>query len=277
MTQQRKAFELFKRASEIPADELPAFLDQECSKDADLREKVEKLLSVRNDAKKFLPDEASPSPVGDYPAKPEDFSDEEVLGTNIGPYKLLQRIGEGGFGVVYMAAQSEPVRREVAIKVIKPGMDSREVIARFESERQALAMMDHPNIARVIDAGQTENGRPYFVMELVKGQPITEFCDKNNLSTTERLELFMTICRAVQHAHQKGVIHRDLKPSNIIVTLEGSPIAKVIDFGVAKSITQRLTEKTLFTQRGQMIGTPQYMSPEQADMSGMDDDTRSDI
>ncbi len=187
-------------------------------------------------------------------------------------------MGEGGFGVVYMAEQLEPVRRKVALKIIKLGMDTRQVVARFESERQALALMDHPNIARVFDGGATESGRPYFVMELVKGIPITEYCDQNQLSPRERLELFVPVCQAVQHAHQKGIIHRDLKPSNVLVTLhDGRPVPKVIDFGIAKATNQRLTEKTLFTEFRQFIGTPQYMSPEQAEMSGLDVDTRSDI
>ena len=205
-------------------------------------------------------------------------SSMETPGTRIDKYKLLQEIGHGGFGVVYMAEQLEPVRRQVALKIIKPGMDTREVIARFEAERQALALMDHPNIAKVLDAGATASGRPYFVMELVKGVPITDFCDKNSLTTRQRLELFSCVCQAVQHAHQKGVIHRDLKPSNVMVTLhDGKPVPKVIDFGISKAISQHLTEKTLFTRYGQMIGTPQYMSPEQAEMSGLDVDTRSDV
>src|SRR5713226_3472608 len=196
----------------------------------------------------------------------------------IGRYKLLEKIGEGGFGVVYMAEQQEPVQRKVALKIIKPGMDTREVIARFEAERQALALMDHPNIARVLDGGATEAGRPYFVMELVRGIAVTDYCDQNNLTTTERLQLFMKVCHAVQHAHQKAVIHRDLKPSNILVTLhDGEPVPKVIDFGVAKALGHKLTEKTLFTSFAQMIGTPAYMAPEQADTSGLDIDTRSDI
>src|SRR5881409_1919760 len=185
-------------------------------------------------------------------------------GTMIGRYKLLQQIGEGGFGTVFMAEQQEPVQRKVALKIIKAGMDTREVIARFEAERQALALMDHPNIAQVLDGGTTVSGRPYFVMELVRGIPITSYCDHANLSTRERLELFTKVCRAVQHAHQKGVIHRDLKPSNILITLhDGEPVPKVIDFGVAKALGQKLTEKTLFTAFRQMIGTPAYMSPEQ--------------
>ena len=194
----------------------------------------------------------------------------------IGPYKLLQKIGEGGMGAVFMAEQEKPVRRRVALKVIKPGMDTGQVVARFEAERQALAMMDHQNIARVLDAGATDTGRPYFVMELVKGVPITEYCDQNNLSPKERLELFIPVCQAIQHAHQKGIIHRDVKPSNVLVTLyDGKPVPKVIDFGVAKAIEQRLTEKTMFTQHGAVVGTLEYMSPEQAEMSALDIDTRS--
>ena len=202
----------------------------------------------------------------------------EGPGTTIGPYKLLEEIGEGGMGMVYMAEQREPVRRKVALKIIKPGMDTREVIARFEAERQALAMMDHPNIAKVFDAGETESGRPYFVMELVHGIPLTDYCDENELTIRQRLELFVQVCQAVHHAHQKGIIHRDLKPSNVMVTLyDGVPVPKVIDFGIAKAIDGPLTERTLFTHFGQMIGTPLYMSPEQAEMSDLDVDTRSDI
>jgi eukaryotic-like serine/threonine-protein kinase len=202
----------------------------------------------------------------------------ERVGSIIGPYKLLQQLGEGGFGIVYMAEQEKPVRRVVALKIIKPGMDTAQVIARFESERQALALMDHPNIARVLDAGATDSGHPYFVMELVRGVPITEFCDKNHLAPEERLKLFIDVCHAIQHAHHKGVIHRDIKPSNVLVTLhDGVPVVKVIDFGVAKATVQKLTEKTLFTAFGQMLGTPAYMSPEQAEMSGLDIDTRSDV
>src|SRR6202167_623284 len=202
----------------------------------------------------------------------------ERVGSVIGSYKRLQQIGEGGFGVVYMAEQEKPVRRVVAVKIIKPGMDTAQVIARFESERQALALMDHPNIAKVLDAGATAFGHPYFVMELVKGVPITEFCDKNHLPPEERLKLFVDVCHAIQHAHHKGIIHRDIKPTNVMVTLhDGVPVVKVIDFGVAKATVQKLTEKTLFTALGQIIGTPAYMSPEQAEMSGLDIDTRSDV
>ena len=200
----------------------------------------------------------------------------EQPGTLIGPYKLLEQIGEGGMGVVYMADQQAPIRRRVALKIIKAGMDTRQVIARFEAERQALALMDHSNIARVLDAGATDSGRPYFVMELVRGIPITEYCDQNNLPVHERLELFVQVCHAVQHAHQKGIIHRDLKPTNVLVTLhDGRPVPKVIDFGVAKATNQQLTEKTLFTAFAQMVGTPLYMSPEQAEMTGLDIDTRT--
>ncbi len=199
-------------------------------------------------------------------------------GEQIGRYKILQLIGEGGFGSVYMAEQEEPVRRKVALKIIKLGMDTKQVIARFEAERQALALMDHPNIARVLDAGSTEAGRPYFVMELVRGVPVTEYCDKNKLSTRERLELFNKICQAIQHAHHKGIIHRDIKPTNVLVTLhDGVPVPKVIDFGIAKALHQRLTDKTLFTEYHQFMGTPVYMSPEQAEMSGLDVDARTDI
>ncbi len=223
----------------------------------------------------------APAPRGAAPADVTIASEASALegpGSTLGPYKLLQLIGEGGFGVVYMAQQTAPVRRRVAIKVVKPGMDSKQVVGRFESERQALAMMDHPNIARVFDAGTTGAGRPYFVMELVKGVPITEYCDDANLTTEERLKLFVTVCDAVQHAHNKGIIHRDLKPSNVLITLhDDKPVIKVIDFGIAKAMNQDLTEATVFTEFRQFIGTPEYMSPEQAAMSGLDVDTRSDI
>ncbi|MGH7970760.1 MAG: serine/threonine protein kinase, partial [Limisphaerales bacterium] len=203
---------------------------------------------------------------------------EEALGQIFGRYKLLEKIGEGGFGIVYVAEQKEPVKRRVALKIIKLGMDTRQVVARFEAERQALALMDHPNIAKVLDGGATESGRPYFVMELVRGVKLTEYCDQNKLSTKQRLELFIPVCQAIQHAHQKGIIHRDIKPSNILVALhDGVPVPKVIDFGIAKATQQDLTDKTVYTQLQQFIGTPAYMSPEQAEMSGLDIDTRSDI
>jgi eukaryotic-like serine/threonine-protein kinase len=216
----------------------------------------------------LLPTEALPR---------SDFVAEHT-GTMIGRYKLLEKIGEGGFGVVFMAEQVEPVQRKVALKIIKAGMDTREVIARFEAERQAIALMDHPNIARALDAGATEAGRPYFVMELVRGIPITDYCDQNHLPTHERLQLFIKVCQAVQHAHQKGVIHRDLKPSNVLITEhDGEPVPKVIDFGVAKALGQKLSAKTVFTAFNHMIGTPAYMSPEQAALSGLDIDTRADV
>jgi serine/threonine protein kinase/tetratricopeptide (TPR) repeat protein len=208
----------------------------------------------------------------------EDAGSRSSAGAQIGPYRLLQKIGEGGMGEVWLVEQTEPVRRRVALKLIKPGMDTRQVVARFEAERQALAMMDHTSVAKVFEAGATPQGRPYFVMEYVKGVPITEYCDRHRLSIRERLELFLLVCEGVQHAHQKAIIHRDLKPSNILVTeQEGRPLPKIIDFGVAKATTHRLTERTMFTELGVMIGTPEYMSPEQADLTGEDVDTRTDV
>ncbi|MHC4483206.1 MAG: protein kinase domain-containing protein, partial [Planctomycetota bacterium] len=202
----------------------------------------------------------------------------EEPGTTIGRYKLLELIGEGGMGLVYLAEQQEPVRRQVALKIIKPGMDSKQVIARFEAERQVLALLDHPNIARVFDAGTTEAGRPYFVMEYVKGMSITKYCDRHKLSVEKRLKLFLRVCEAVHHAHQKGIIHRDIKPSNILVSVQDDrAIPKIIDFGIAKAVTQPLTEQTLYTRQGQLLGTPEYMSPEQADMGNEDIDTRADL
>ncbi len=254
-------------------EERAAYLDRACQGDAGLRRRVESLLAAHDHPDRFLDE---PVPGMDETCDLSTVS--EAPGTVIGRYKLLQQIGEGGFGVVYMAEQQEPVRRKVALKIVKPGMDSKEVIARFEAEQQALAMMDHPNIARVFDAGATASGRPYFVMELVRGIQVTQYCDENNLTPRERLELFVSVCNAVQHAHQKGIIHRDIKPNNVLVTLhDGKPVTKVIDFGVAKALNQRLTERTLFTKFTQLIGTPAYMSPEQAEMSGLDVDTRTDI
>jgi serine/threonine protein kinase/tetratricopeptide (TPR) repeat protein len=254
-------------------EERAAYLDEACAGDADLRRRVEKMLAAQAQAGSFL----------EHPARsPVETIDEQLIGEGpgavIGLYKLLEPIGEGGFGVVYLAEQTEPIRRKVALKALKPGMDTRQVVARFEAERQALAIMDHPNIAKVFDGGATPSGRPYFVMELVKGVPITEFCDQSRLTLRQRLELFLAVCQAVQHAHQKGVIHRDLKPSNVLVTRhDTTPVVKVIDFGVAKALGQVLTDKTLFTGVAQMIGTPLYMSPEQAGMSDLDVDTRSDV
>src|SRR5438270_1410166 len=250
-----------------------AYVEATCVGDPKLLRRVRELLSCHEGSQGLL--DAPPPGLGcsaDMPAT------SEQPGTVIGPYKLLQQIGEGGMGNVYMAQQSRPVQRKVALKVIKPGMDTRQVIARFEAERQALAMMDHVNIARVLDAGATEFGRPYFVMELIHGVPITKYCDENRLTPRERLELFVPVCQAIQHAPQKGIIHRDIKPSNVMITLyDGKPVPKVIDFGVAKATEQTLTERTLFTQYGTMIGTLEYISPEQAEMSALGVDTRSDI
>jgi len=268
---------IFAEALIVPPAERDRFLDNACRGNPALRERVEALLLAHESAGLFMaPRETSAEERSGASASLQAAMDQE--GKRIGRYKLLQKLGEGGCGVVWMAEQQEPVRRRVALKVIKLGMDTKNVIARFEAERQALAMMDHPNIARVLDAGSTESGRPYFVMELVPGVPITKYCDQHNLSTTARLVLFGQVCYAVQHAHQKGIIHRDLKPSNILVTLnDGEPMPKVIDFGIAKATQGRLTDQTLFTAFEQFIGTPAYMSPEQAEMSGIDIDTRSDI
>jgi serine/threonine protein kinase len=267
---------LFVLALEKPADKRPAFLDAMCEGNPALRQRLEALLAAHNE-----PDELLPANAPAIKATMKlDFSDapDEAVGQTLGRYKLLEKVGEGGCGVVYVAEQTEPVRRRVALKVIKLGMDTKAVVARFEAERQALAMMDHPNIAKVLDAGTTEIGRPYFVMELVRGIRITDYCDQNQLSTKERLDLFIKVCQAIQHAHQKGIIHRDIKPSNILVTLhDGVPVPKVIDFGIAKATEGRLTDATVYTQLHQFIGTPAYMSPEQAEMSGLDIDTRSDI
>jgi eukaryotic-like serine/threonine-protein kinase len=274
---------IFSEALDHPAGlERSAYLDRACEGDAALRLRVESILEAHDQAGAFLGSAAGSRAMVDDPRGSTASLDRPAIlegpGTRIGPYKLLQQIGEGGMGVVFMAEQEHPVRRKVALKVVKPGMDTRQVIARFEAERQALAMMDHPNIARVLDVGATETGRPYFVMELVKGVPITEYCDRNHLTPRERLELFIPVCKAIQSAHQKGIIHRDIKPSNVLVTLhDGQPLPKVIDFGVAKAIDQRLTEKTMFTEFGAVIGTLEYMSPEQAEMGALDVDTRSDI
>jgi len=266
----------------LPQDRA-AYLTAACGSDAALRAEVESLLHAHDAAARFKSqptlDAPPASAVGGNPGEAATLATppREHAGTHIGPYKLLQLIGEGGFGSVFMAEQERPVARKVALKIIKLGMDTRQVVARFEQERQALAMMDHPNIARVLDAGATNTGRPYFVMELVKGEPIVEYCDKNKLNIHDRLELFAQVCNAVQHAHTKGIIHRDIKPSNILVsTQDGRPNAKVIDFGIAKATQSKLTEKTLFTEHRQLIGTPEYMSPEQAEGS-LDIDTRTDV
>jgi WD40 repeat protein/serine/threonine protein kinase len=305
---------IFKAAVKLPANQRAEYLDQACGDNQALRQEVESLLQAHDTAGSFL---------GHLSNTREETEDNQFLperpGTVIGSYKLLEQIGEGGFGIVFMAEQQQPIRRKVALKVIKPGMDTRQVIARFEAERQALALMDHPNIAKVLDAGavggardegggarETESesispyslspthrpaaviprpsslappsGRPYFVMELVRGQPITDYCDQNSLPIRDRLDLFLHVCQAVQHAHQKGIIHRDLKPSNVLVThQDGIAVPKIIDFGIAKALCQQLTDKTLYTGFAQLIGTPMYMSPEQAELCGMDVDTRSDI
>jgi len=259
MTSERhaKVKEIFLAACELPPSDRPAYLNESCGSDSALRNEVELLLAY---------DEA--------PAK----EDRPLSSDRVGNYRLLQKVGEGGMGEVWEAEQERPVRRRVAVKLIKWGMDTREVVARFESERQALALMNHPNIAKAFEAGSTEEGRPYFVMEFVKGVPLTEYCDAHRLSTRERLEVFVQVCSGVQHAHQKGVIHRDVKPSNILVAVEDRrPVPKIIDFGVAKATSQRLTERTLFTELGQWIGTPEYMSPEQAQLTGLDVDTRTDV
>jgi eukaryotic-like serine/threonine-protein kinase len=267
---------IFTEALSVPVEERAAFIDEACGEDGELRRRVEKLLKSHEQIGDFL--EESPDEAVNQ-ARSAALADEKSF-DRIGRYKLLQRIGEGGCGVVFMAEQEEPVRRRVALKVIKPGMDTESVIARFEAERQALALMDHPSIAKVFDAGATESGRPYFVMELVRGVKITDYCDEQALTTGERLKLFIQVCGAVQHAHQKGIIHRDIKPSNILVTTtsEGVALPVVIDFGIAKPTTnQRLTDKTLFTAFEMFIGTPAYMSPEQAALTSAEVDTRTDI
>jgi len=277
---------IFLLASAAPADHRESLLDRECRGDADLRQRVVGLIAAAQDSSLVTAptleappsDDASPTR---YPhslaGEPLAASLREGPGSTIGPYKLLEVIGEGGFGTVFLAEQEKPVARKVALKIIKLGMDTRQIIARFEAERQALALMDHHNIARVLDAGATDTGRPFFVMELVKGDPITEYCDRNNLPIRDRLDLFAQVCQAVQHAHQKGIIHRDIKPSNVLVsTQDDRPFAKVIDFGIAKATASNLTERTLFTEHRQLIGTPEYMSPEQAE-GDLDIDTRTDI
>jgi len=284
---------IFNAASELTDPPSRAvFLDRACANDAALHSRMEALLQAQARAHQFFADDPldlarKVEPRADCTVNPTALAEQSTVlaplpltegpGTRIGRYKLLQQIGEGGMGIVYMAEQDVPVRRRVALKVIKLGMDTKQVVARFEAERQALALMDHPNIARVLDGGATDSGRPYFVMELVQDVPITEFCDRAKLSAKGRLKLFMQVCRAIQSAHQKGIIHRDIKPSNVLVTLhDGVPVPKVIDFGVAKATNQKLTENTLFTNFGTMIGTPAYMSPEQAE-SGLDIDTRTDV
>jgi eukaryotic-like serine/threonine-protein kinase len=267
---------IFKAVVKLPPDRRAAYLDQACGPDAELRGEIESLLHAHDATGGFLQNiPAAPDRTEDYPPIVEH------PGTVIGPYKLMEQIGEGGFGLVFVATQQHPIRRKVALKIIKPGMDSREIIARFEAERQALALMDHPSIAQVFEAGTTESGRPYFVMELVRGTSIVDYCGRQQLTTRDRLELFLSVCQAVQHAHSKGIIHRDLKPSNVLVAPhDGVPVVKVIDFGVAKAIGSAaggLTDKTIYTRFGQMIGTPLYMSPEQVELNALDVDIRSDV
>jgi serine/threonine protein kinase len=261
----------FLAALERPPRERDAFLAGVCAEDEELHIRVRRLLAAYERSGGLL--EGSPDVQHEFaPLWPENAGDY------IGAYRLVRQIGEGGFGVIWLAEQERPVKRHVAVKIVKVGMDTREVVARFEQEKQALALMDHPNIARVLDGGMTPSGRPCFVMDLVDGIKITEFCDRERLSVDERLRLFIAVCHAVQHAHQKGIIHRDLKPSNILVMRQdGAPVPKVIDFGVAKALQQRLTDRTFHTEAEQIIGTPLYMSPEQADSTGLDVDTRSDI
>jgi eukaryotic-like serine/threonine-protein kinase len=271
---QHREEELFHAALEMSdRSKRESYLRESCGEDLELRSGVEELIRAHESAAGQLwteSDRGILSSAGEYVS--------EKVGDRVGRYKLLERIGEGGFGVVYRAEQEDPVRRQVALKILKAGMDTRQVVGRFEAERQALALMEHPNIASVFDGGATEGGRPFFVMELVVGQPITVYCDEHRLNTAERLELFAQVCKAVQHAHQKGVIHRDLKPANILVMeQDGRAMPKVIDFGVAKAIEQRLTDRPLSTLFGQLIGTPAYMSPEQAGLGGLDIDTRSDV
>ncbi len=279
---------IFGMARRLPAEERGAYLDGACAGDALLRRQIEELLKADELPGTFLPEPDAETRAGGAVQAGAGVPPEPTLrvppgaserpGDTIDRYRLMEMLGEGGFGVVYVAEQKQPVKRRVALKIIKLGMDTAAVVARFEAERQALAMMDHPNIAKVLDAGTTQTGRPYFVMELVRGIRITDYCDQANLSTRERLELFILACQAIQHAHQKGIIHRDIKPSNILVTLhDGVPVPKVIDFGIAKATEGRLTDHTIYTQLHQFIGTPAYMSPEQAEMSGLDTDTRSDI
>jgi len=278
-----QAHSVYLEAREIADPEKrKAYLDRTCVNSPELRQRVERMLADEARAEAFFTGEDPSQVAADKTAivpPPQPVRTEDGLeGRTIGRYKLLQKLGEGGFGSVWMAEQTEPVRRKVALKIIKRGMDSCQVIARFEAERQALAMMDHPNIAKVLDAGTTDTGRPYFVMELVKGIPVIDFCNQWKLETEQRLLLFSEICSAINHAHQKGIIHRDIKPSNVLVTLHGDrPVPMVIDFGIAKATEVKLTDKTLFTRYDQFIGTPAYMSPEQVGLSGLDIDTRSDI
>jgi len=294
----RRISSLFDEAVKLPPEQRAAFLDSACGDDAHLKARVVRLLDSADHAEGFLdkplvsqagpllrqaiedlhPDPAAPPPSDLTGSSTLTTASSGTPAEPIGPYRLLQKIGEGGMGEVWLAEQTEPVRRKVALKLIKAGMDTKQVITRFEAERQALALMDHPAIAKVYEAGETPRGLPYFAMEYVAGELITTYCDRHRLGMAERLALFGLVCDGVQHAHQKGVIHRDLKPSNVLVAIQdGNPVPKIIDFGVAKATAQRLTEKTMFTELGVLIGTPEYMSPEQAEMTGLDVDTRTDV
>ncbi|MHC4680696.1 MAG: serine/threonine protein kinase, partial [Planctomycetota bacterium] len=270
----QKVKAIFVKALDIQGtEERKQYLRKACKGDDKLQAEVEALLEAKKEVGDFLE-----LPVVNADMTLQGANSLEGPGTKIGRYKLLELIGEGGMGLVYLAEQKKPVRRKVALKIIKPGMDSKQVIARFEAERQAFALLDHPNIAHVFDAGTTKEGRPYFVMEYVKGMSITRYCDENKLNIEERLLLFEQVCEGIHHAHQKGIIHRDIKPSNILVSVHGDrAVPKIIDFGIAKAVTQPLTEKTLVTFQGQLLGTPEYMSPEQVDLATQDIDTRSDI
>jgi serine/threonine protein kinase len=271
---------IFQAASAMPAGEgRDAYLSEACQCDPALLGRVVELLRLFDSGQASL---GSPWPMVETNILRSNEMGHRGVdlspGSQIGPYKLLEQLGEGGMGIVYMAEQTRPVRRRVALKIIKPGMDSRQVVARFEAERQALALMDHAHVAKVFDGGTTETGRPYFVMELVRGLPITEYCDQRRLTILQRLTLFTQVCQAVQHAHQKGIIHRDLKPTNVLVAHDDTvPLPKIIDFGIAKAVSQPLTERTLFTAVSQMVGSPLYMSPEQAELNHQDVDTRSDV
>jgi eukaryotic-like serine/threonine-protein kinase len=278
MTADHRADFILRQARERPAAERASFLAASCAGDEQLRQILTATLAAGDQGATLLENQADTA----TPTLQADTAPvfQDGIGQTLGNYKLLERIGEGGCGVVYIADQSAPVRRRVALKVIKLGMDTEAIVARFQAERQALAMMDHPNIAKVFDAGTTEAGRPYFVMELVHGIPINHYCDQHKLSTEQRLKLFVQVCHAIQHAHQKGIIHRDIKPSNILVSSSDSDscgVPKVIDFGIAKATQGPLTDQTVYTQLQQFMGTPAYMSPEQAEMSTLDIDTRADI
>ena len=270
--------DVFLEAVELPAKERSSFVDERCGDNDDARQSVMKLLNdyARSERENFILER--PDTHRGELANDSSFVPSELVGETIDRYRLLKQIGEGGMGVVYMAEQIDDIKRRVAMKIIKLGMDTKQVIARFEAERQAMAMFDHPNITRVFDAGNTQTGRPYFVMELVNGVEITRYAKEESLPLEARLKLFVDVCDAIQHAHHKGIIHRDLKPSNVLVSeIDGKAIPKVIDFGIAKAVGFNLTDKTLFTRHSAIMGTPQYMSPEQAKYDGVDVDTRSDV